>query len=204
MIPLIARHTKPIRPAILLIQPLLPVRQPPCHTPRALRAVRAVKERDMLISDVLEPMYLTRILKQSQGDGMYRRITPALVEETSRPVQVLEVSFVGFRAPEIHIGDFEVGPEVAGRVAVGFVLMVWPPVAVGEELVGVVGVQVLIVARHELHRLGPEGSDTLRGVVERDGEAVRFVVVAHVAEDVVVDVAEEVYVGLHAPVVLVF
>ena len=158
----------------------------------------------MLISDVLEPMYLTRILKQAQGDGMYRRIPPAFVEETSRPVQVLEVSFVGFRAPEIHIGDFEVGPEVAGRVAVGFVLMVWPPVAVGEELVGVVGVQVLIVARHELHRLRPEGSDTLRGVVECDGEAVRFVVVAHVAEDVVVDVAEEVYVGLHAPVVLVF
>ena len=41
----------------------------------------------------------------------------------------------------------------------------------------------------------------MRGVVEVDGEAVGFVVVGHVAEDVVVDVAEEMDFGFDAPVV---
>ena len=41
----------------------------------------------------------------------------------------------------------------------------------------------------------------MRGVVQVDGEAVCFVAVGHVAEHVVVDVAEEVDLGLHAPVI---
>lgn len=49
---------------------------------------------------------------------------------------------------------------------------------------------------------GPERGDRFGGVVEVDCEAVGFVVVLHVAEDVVVDVAEELYFGFYAPVVL--
>lgn len=53
----------------------------------------------------------------------------------------------------------------------------------------------------EFQRLGPQGGDTLWGVVEVDGEAVGFVAIGHVAEHVVIDVAEEVDFGLHTPVV---
>ena len=41
----------------------------------------------------------------------------------------------------------------------------------------------------------------MRGVVQVDGEAVSLVAVGHVAEHVVVNVAEEVDLGLHAPVI---
>ena len=158
----------------------------------------------MLVPDILEPMDLTRILKQPKSDGVHRRITPALVKEPTSPVQMLEIRLIRFRAPEIHVGDFEVGPKVAGRIAVRYALVIRPPVTIAEEIVRVFLVQVLAVRCHKLHRLGPERLDALRRVVEGDGEAVRFVVVAHVAENVVVDIAEEVHVGLYTPVVLVF
>lgn len=53
----------------------------------------------------------------------------------------------------------------------------------------------------KLHRLRPEGLDAFWGVVQVYGEAVCFIVVFHVAENIVVYVAEEVDFGLHAPVV---
>ena len=49
--------------------------------------------------------------------------------------------------------------------------------------------------------LGPERWDGLGVVVQGYGEAVGFVVVSHVAEDIIVDVAEEVHFGLDPPVV---
>ena len=60
---------------------------------------------------------------------------------------------------------------------------------------------VFRVSGEELQRLGPKGRDALWGIVEVDGEAVGFVTVGHVAEDVVVDVAEKVHLRLDAPVV---
>ena len=56
--------------------------------------------------------------------------------------------------------------------------------------------------RDEFRRFGPQSGDRLRCVVEIDREAVRFVVVCHEAEDVVIHVAEEMDFGLHAPVEL--
>ena len=47
----------------------------------------------------------------------------------------------------------------------------------------------------------PERGHGLRGVIEIDDEAVGFVMVCHVAKDIVVDVAEEVDFGFYAPVV---
>jgi hypothetical protein len=63
-------------------------------------------------------------------------------------------------------------------------------------------VQMLRMGREEFYRLGPEGRDGFGTVVEVDVEAVGFVVVGHVVEDVVVDVAEELDFGFDAPVVL--
>jgi len=53
----------------------------------------------------------------------------------------------------------------------------------------------------EFERLEPEGGDALGGVVDVDVEAVGLVMVGHVAENVIVDVAEEFDLGLHTPVV---
>lgn len=143
----------------------------------------------------------TRILEQTQRDRMHRRIPPPLVEEPARPVQRVEIVLVRLTAPELHVRDLEIAPEMTGGVAIGLFVMVRPLLAVTQPTQGAVVVDVLWVLGHELERLGPEGGDGFGRVVQVDGEAVGFVVVGHVAEDVVVDVAEEVDFGLHAPVV---
>jgi len=74
---------------------------------------------------------------------------------------------------------------------------------VGDPAEGVVGMQVLFgyAGRgEEAFCFGPERGDGERGVVQVYREAVGFVAVGHVAEHVVVDIAEEVHVGLDAPV----
>ena len=114
---------------------------------------------------------------------------------------MLEVGFVRGRAPEVHIRNLEVAPEVAGRVAVGGLVVARPPRRILDPLARAVLVQELRVRGDEFLSLGPQRREALRGVVQVDGEAVGFVVVLHVTEDVVVDVAEEVHFGLDAPVV---
>ena len=131
---------------------------------------------------------------------MHRRVPPSLVEEAAGAIQVVEVVLVSLAAPEVHVADLEVAPEVAGRVALRLAVVLRAALGVDEPLPRVLFVQVLRVRGHELLRFGPEGGDALGRVEEVDGKAVGLVVVLHVLEDVVVDVAEEVHVGLHAPV----
>ncbi len=57
------------------------------------------------------------------------------------------------------------------------------------------------MSSQKFHCLGPESLDAFWGVIQVYGEAVCFVVVFHVAENIVVYVAEKVDFGLHAPVV---
>lgn len=56
--------------------------------------------------------------------------------------------------------------------------------------------------RNELVRLGPQRRDRFRGVVQGYGEAVCLIIVLHVTEYVVVDIAEEVNIRFDTPVVL--
>ena len=146
-------------------------------------------------------MNATGVLEQTQGDRMHRRVPPPFVKEPPRQIQRVEIVFVRLAAPKLHIRDFEIAPEMAGRVAICLLVVDRPLLAVLQPTQGAVVVDVLRVLGHELERLGPEGGDGFGGVEQVDGEAVGFVVVGHVAEDVVVEVAEEVDFGLHAPVV---
>lgn len=41
-------------------------------------------------------------------------VAPALVVEPAFGVEVVEEFGVGFGAPEVHVGDFEVGPDCVG------------------------------------------------------------------------------------------
>lgn len=54
----------------------------------------------------------------------------------------------------------------------------------------------------EFGGLRPQCRDRCGSIVEVDGEAIGLIVVCHEAEDIVVNVAEEVYLGLDAPVEL--
>lgn len=132
---------------------------------------------------------------------MHRRVPPPLVEKPARPIQMLEIILIRLAAPEFHVCDFKIAPEMTRAVAVRFKVMIWSPLAVLHPLPRTVLVEILGVGGDEFFGLGPERGDGLRGVVQVDREAVGFVVVGHVAEDVVVDVAEEVHLGLHPPVV---
>lgn len=147
------------------------------------------------------PMDLARVLKEAEGDAVDGRITPALVEETTCTVEVVEIVLIRLASPKLHVGDFKVAPEVARGVALSLLVVGRTPRVVCHPLHGAVVVEVLGALGEELDRLGPQGREGLGVVVKVDGEAVRLVVVVHVPEDVVVDVAEEVDVGLDAPVV---
>lgn len=148
------------------------------------------------------PVYSVLVLKQSESDTVNRCVAPSFVEESARAVEVVEIIFVGLAPPEAHIGNLEVTPEVAGRVAVCLPVVFRPADGVRQPRHGAVLVKVLRVVRHELDRLGPERRDRGWGVVQVDGEAVRLVVVLHEPENIVVDVAEEVHLWLDPPVVL--
>lgn len=136
-------------------------------------------------------MYLIAVLKQAQSNTMDWCVAPALVKEATRAVQVVKVVLIHFATPEIHISDLKVAPEMTGRVAVSFLVVQWPVGRVNEPLDCVVGVQVLGVFGDELKRLWPERLDRFGRVVDIDDEAVGLVVIFHVAEHVVVNVAEE-------------
>lgn len=173
----------------------------------------------MLISDVLEPancqptstvqidrgqripVNLTSVLKQSQSNRVHRCISPPLIEESTRAIQMVEVRLVRRTPPEVHIANLKVAPEMARRVPIRDPMMVRPSFVVLQPLDRIPLRQPLAVLRHELPRLRPQACHALRVVVQIDGEAVGLVVVLHPREDVVVDVAEEVHVRLDAPVV---
>ena len=76
-----------------------------------------------------------------------------------------------------------------------------PPLAVRHPIHRVILMQILRMRRQKLLGLRPQRRYGLGVIVEIDCEAVSFVVVRHVSEDVVVDVAEEVDFGLDPPVV---
>lgn len=146
-------------------------------------------------------MDFARVLEQSQRDRVHGSISPSLIKEPSCAIQMLEILLVCFAPPEFHVGNLEIAPEVARRVALGLHVMLRPPNAVLQPLARIVLTLVFRVRGQEFERLGPEIGYALGGIIQVDGEAVRFVAIGHVAEHVVVHVAEEVDLGLHAPVI---
>jgi len=156
-----------------------------------------------LKGDLDVPVHVVGIREEANAERVDWRITPALVEEATSTIQVLEVGLILLATEEVQIADLKVGPEVAGGVPVGALSMLGARLIICDPLPHVVLTQVRRIRSQELAGLGPEGLDGLRGVVQVDGEAVCLVSVLHVAEYVVVDIAEELNVGLDAPIVTV-
>ena len=147
------------------------------------------------------PMDLALVLKQPQRDTMHRRIPPSFIEETTRSIQMLEIVFIGFGTPEIHVSNLEIAPKMTGAVSLRFYIVFRPPLAIHDPLFRIVLMQVLRMGRHEFFCLWPQGRYGLRRIVKIDGEPVGLIVVIHPAENIVIYVAEEVYLGLYAPIV---
>ena len=132
---------------------------------------------------------------------MHRRITPSFVKEPTGTIQVLEVGFILFTPEEIQVTDFKVGPEVAGGVTIGIPGVIRSELVVRQPFHHVILGNVGRVCGNELLSFGPEIRDTLRCIEQVDSKAVSDVVVLHVPENIVVDIAEKLNLGLHAPVV---
>lgn len=133
---------------------------------------------------------------------MHWRISPSLIKETSCAIQVVEIILISFTPPKTHIGDFEIAPEMAGRVSLRFDIMLWSSGAVRKPIHSIIVGKIFWVFGDEFDRFGPECRYRFGRIVEIYCEAVGFVMVLHVAEYIVVDVAEEMGFRFHAPVEL--
>lgn len=114
---------------------------------------------------------------------------------------MVEIVLIRLAPPKLHIRNLEITPEMARAIPIRIRIMQRPPRLIRHPIQRIIPMQILRVLREEFLRFGPQRGDGFGVVVEVDGEAVGLVVVVHVPEDVVVDVAEEMDLGLHAPVV---
>lgn len=78
-----------------------------------------MRERRVLVSNVLEKMQLILVCEEGRGDAVYRRIAPALVVEPARLVEEVKEGGVGLAAPEVHVCDFKITPDCALALAIG-------------------------------------------------------------------------------------
>src|SRR5690242_6683400 len=95
---------------VLPVEPLLAVGKAARRAALAFRAVWAVEERDVLIADVTEPVDFGFVFEKAERDAVYGCVAPALVEETTGAVEVVEVITVDLTAPEAQVADLEIGP----------------------------------------------------------------------------------------------
>jgi len=70
-------------------------------------------EEIMLISDILEEVDLIFVLEKSSSNAMDYGISPTLVVEPSRAVEVVKELCVRLASPEVHVSDFKITPEMA-------------------------------------------------------------------------------------------
>ena len=114
---------------------------------------------------------------------------------------MVEIVLVRLAPPKLHVCNLEITPEMACTISVRLFVMLWPGFTVNQPLHCVVLVKELWVRSEKFDRLGPERRYRLGRVVQIDVETVGFVVIFHVSEDIVVDVAEELDFWFNAPVV---
>lgn len=67
----------------------------------------------MLVAYIGEEVYLVLVEEQGSSDRVYWGIAPALVVEATLLVEEGEIFTICFATPEVEVGNFKVGPEVA-------------------------------------------------------------------------------------------
>lgn len=138
----------------------------------------------MLVSNISEEPYLALRHEHSYTQSMYRRISKSLIVESSSSIQPVKVSFIRFAAEEVQVPNLEVGEELA-IVVVSAIVGIKQPIQVG------IRVYQLWMGIDERSGSRPEGRERAGVVEDIHVETVLHVVVAHEAEDIIVNVAEE-------------
>lgn len=147
----------------------------------------------VLVSNISEEPYLALRYEHGHTQSMYRRISKSLVVEAASSIQPVKVSFIRFAAEEVQIPNLEVREELA-VVVVSAIVGVKQPVQVGIRMYQLwMGVDERASARPERRK----GASVVEDI---HVETVFHVVIAHEAEDIVVNVAEEVDIRLNPPI----
>lgn len=116
---------------------------------------------------------------------------------------MVEIILVRLAPPEIHVRDLKVAPEMTCRVTARLLVVLRPLLCILQPLprIDVVTLDILRMRFDKSLRFRPQGWHGLRSVVKINSKSIGLVVVLHVAENVVVYIAEEVDFGFDAPVV---
>lgn len=131
---------------------------------------------------------------------MDRSITPALVEEAACTVKVVKVILIRLASEEVHVCNLEITPKVTRREPLSTFVVCWSPLVICEPFDGAVLMKVVWMIGKELNSLGPQGRQGFGFVIQRNGEAVGLVVVLHVSEYIIVDIAKEVNFRFDTPI----
>ena len=198
--------TEPTGPAVFFIQEPLTICESACCTTFAFARWPnwTVEVRNMLVTNVTKPMYPITIFKEAETYRMNRGITPALVEKPARSIKMLKVLRIGFAAPESEVSNFKVRPKMARAVPMRLFMPLRPMLRISKPFSSIVWVDefaVLEIGQKLLDRR-PQACDGFRRVVEIDCKAVCLVVILHESKDIVINVTEEVNLGLDAPIIL--
>ena len=73
---------------------------------------RAMRERYVVVCDVVEKVNFFLLQEKTCGDGVNRSITPSLVKETTVFVELVKVIEISLRSEPVEVADFEIGPLV--------------------------------------------------------------------------------------------
>ena len=139
----------------------------------------------MLIPYVPKEPYLAFRHKHGHAQSVYWGVSKSFVVEASTSVQPIKVSFISLTAKEVKVSNLKVREELA-IIIVSAVVGVEQPVQVGIRM------YQLWMRIDERAGARPERRKRASVVENVHVETVLHVVVAHEAEDVVVNVAEEV------------
>lgn len=103
------------------------------------------------------PVNPTLVLKHCQRNAMHGRISPPLIKESARAIQMLKILLVRIPSPKLHIRNLEIAPEMAGAVPIRLLIMLRPALLILQPGHCILGVQQLIIRirGQELQRLGP-------------------------------------------------
>jgi len=151
----------------------------------------------MLVSDISKEPDLAFRHEHGHAQSMNWRITESFIVEPASTIKPLEVFLVRFAPEEPQITNLEVREELA-------IIVVTPVEWIKQPVQICLRMYQLRMRVDETHRPAPQTRETARIIQNIHRETIFDVVVAHEAEDIVVDVAEVVDVWLDAPVEVEF
>jgi hypothetical protein len=80
-----------------------------------------MRERLMLVPNVIKPMHLALVQEHGHRKGMNRRVTPPLIKEAAAAIKEVKVIEIGLRTQKLDGANLEIAPEmttIVGRAIV--------------------------------------------------------------------------------------